>query len=92
MPFFLFIRAIFKFILAAAFKKGELSINKSTFNPLKAVVTFAAIIYIVFSLILITKLLDLYITLETQCPGVSKEIIHHYPENGIIYCRLKIEN
>lgn len=79
MSFFVLIRVAFMFVLAAAFKKGELSVNKSTFNPFKLLVFILFVSYIIVTVILLNKMLTAFGRVERNCPGIMKTVSQYKP-------------
>ena len=80
MSFFMLIRALFSFVISAAFKEGELSINKPTFNPVKFMLVSLLVFYLIFSTMFMFRLFDIYVKVEEYCPGLTKEIMEQRRE------------
>lgn len=63
-----------RFVAATLFKRGELNITSSSFNPVKFFTTVFVIIYLITTLLIINNLMKVYHRLEFLCPGVIKEL------------------
>lgn len=76
---------MFMFVVAAAFKKGELSVNKSTFNPFKILVTVLFVSYVILSVLFMTRTLTVFAKVESNCPGIMKTVSSYKPGMTVTY-------
>lgn len=61
---------LFRFIAATMFKRGELNISSSSFNPVKLFIVIMAMIYVISTSLIIFNLMRVYHKVEYLCPGL----------------------
>lgn len=65
---------LWQFVVATAFKDGELDVGKTSFNPLRLLLTVIFVLYIGFTSLYLYKASRIHTRLEKMCPTIISNI------------------
>lgn len=70
----LYLRVLERFLTSVLLSKDEYNIRSKHFNPLRLIITTILVLNVMWTVVLLNKMLELHDIMEDSCPAVLAEI------------------